>query len=212
MIPLVDVAAVTRLTSLFTHPVVWATLESAKRALASTTGQDSSGYTGISIIRSSVTRDVTRSNQPAGFYGGAMKFRDPTSTDINDFKTIVAQKRSYVVATYDINIFSSRLSDVNEISRVLEFSNFYQPLLVTYDQMEYPFPIVVSDGSFSIVAEDRTEKIKEYNMNLSMSVNTFWFELIEYHTIMTQFIDYYDDMTSGKPIYQTKMSLNNITS
>lgn len=212
MIPLVDVAVVNRLTATFKHPVVWSSSESAKKAIASTTGQDSQGYTGISIIRTSVTRDTTRANQPTGYVGGGFKFKSPLSTNIDDFRLVTAQKRSYVVAMYDINIFSSRLSDVNEISRTLEFSNFYQPLLVTYDSTEYPFPVVISDGSFTVINEDRTEKIKEYNMNLSMSVNTFWFELIEYHTILTQFVDYYDDMTSGKPIYQTKMFLNNITS
>lgn len=201
MIPLVDVSALKMLKDMFpTIPIVWAPMDNAKKALATHSSEDTIEFTGIAIYRMSVEVDTARTNQPMGYNGNIHKFSA-------DKKSVALQRRAYVVATYELNAWSYRLSHINDISRRLAFSAFYEPIEVQVENLLYSFSTEVGDPNLTTNVEDRSDKIKEYNMSLSLRVHTFWVEYMDYSTIHTQFYDFYDELTGGLPVRYDRLEI-----
>lgn len=195
MIPLVDVAMTLATKKLLQATikdltVVFSPEELARRAIAAAGAEEDSNLPGVSVWRLSTEKDQAMSNKVMADRGIPMQYKSDAAGLENAL--LGHQRRRYVIASYEINCYTKKLSDLNDIERLLTFIDVYNPLTIDIAGVELSFHLEEEAPSYAQTPNDRSEKILEFFMSKIVRVSTFWALDADYRVIHEMFIDYYD--------------------
>ena len=219
MIPMVDVNLVSQLKSkifnVYSIPLVWAPLAQgrAKVSVVSDSGaayrtsaetpnsQKNTNLVGASVFRTGIQFDEPMHNVPRAHTGIHYRNLDDTSVVPPREEAFARMPiRRNVTVEYEIGMWSYRLSDLNNIDRLLSFVEIYNPVLVEYDGDEYRFALEADSPTYNPEPEQRSEKVRIYEFTKSIRVHTFWYLEPIVRTIVTADIEIYNRITSGDVI------------
>lgn len=195
MIPLIDLAVIQRVKSIF--PVTKSAWFPSKdgRKSAYVTLNMNAGESGITMFRNNIADHEKGTNLPWAAGDGGQRY-----TTNQDKTESGMQNRFPVTVEYEVSFWTYSQSALNEINRTVVFSPIYEPLLVQYGNNEYRFSLQYKDPNYNFEGDDDLESIRYYNMVYTFNVDAFWLREYNVKLANTALINYYDDITSGKLI------------
>jgi hypothetical protein len=198
MIPLIDVSFTKFLKTNFPdYSVVFAPNELARKRISTEVSQETTNLPGLSIWRTGIEYDMSRINRPTEHDGHFKKYTNVLGTLYAKTHTY---RKKYVSISYEVSSFSYKLTERNDIERILAFLDIYQTIQFRVESMDYYMTFVSSAPSYSYELEDRNDKIRYYSLTQNYTVYGFWVLGKEFNTILKVISNIYEIMSSGDPV------------
>lgn len=196
MVPLVDLGVVSTLKKSFpNYSVVWSPTAQAIKAMSVAASQKNLNFPSISVFRSSEEYADSLNNRPKQTWGTKYKYLT------EDGKQVQSLKQKFVYAIYDILVASFKLSDINDINRILTFYHWNTPVTITYDTLSCNFMIEYQPPTYDQIYDDHSEKVRYHTLNYQFRVLTQWVEPRIDPTVLEVFNKYYNIVTNGDPVH-----------